>query len=158
MEINATILVSAISFIAFIFIMNKILYAPVIEIMEKRQNYIDSNKSEANEHREKTQKLIEDKDSKIAQAQRQSRDVVATKAEALKEESSRVLRDAKNSATEYFNNEKQGLAQQKAEITSNMKFDVADLANKLTTKLMGEGVAFNPLSENEVEEVMNKNV
>ncbi len=158
MEINATILVSAISFIVFIFIMNKILYAPVIEIMEKRQNYIDSNKHEANEHKERAQSLIKDKDEKIAQAQRQSRDVVAAKADALKEESSKVLKDTKNSAAEYFNNEKQSLAQQKAEITSNMKFDVADLANKLTTKLMGEGVAFNPLNENEVEEVMNKNV
>lgn len=158
MEINATILVSAISFIVFIFIMNKILYAPVIEIMEKRQNYIDENKNEANQHKQNAQKLIEDKDSKIAQAQRQSRDIVATKADALKEESSKILRDAKNNATEYFNSEKQSLAQQKSEITSNMKFDVADLANKLTTKLMGVGVAFNPLSENEVEEVMNKNV
>jgi len=158
MEINATILVSAISFIVFIFIMNKILYAPVIEIMEKRQSYIDANKNEANEHKQKAQQLIEDKDSKISQAQRKSRDVVATKADALKEESSKVLKDAKNSATEYFNNEKESLAQQKAEISSNMKFDVADLANKLTTKLMGEGVVFSPLSENEVEEVMNKNV
>ena len=70
----------------------------------------------------------------------------------------KVLKDAKNSATDYYNNEKESLAQQKAEISSNMKFDVADLANKLTTKLMGEGVAFSPLSENEVEEVMNKNV
>lgn len=158
MEINATILVSAISFIVFIFIMNKILYAPVIEIMEKRQSYIDTNKNEANEHKQKAQQLIEDKDAKIAQAQRKSRDVVATKADALKEESSKILKDAKNSATDYFNNEKESLAQQKAEISSNMKFDVADLANKLTTKLMGEGIAFSPLSENEVEEVMNKNV
>ena len=49
MEINATILVSAISFIVFIFIMNKILYKPVLEIMEKRQNYNDANKKEADE-------------------------------------------------------------------------------------------------------------
>ena len=47
MEINATILVSAISFIVFIFIMNKILYKPVLEIIEKRQNYIYANKNES---------------------------------------------------------------------------------------------------------------
>ena len=39
-----------------------------------------------------------------------------------------------------------------------MKFDVADIANRLTTKLMGEGIAFEPLNEQEVEEVMKKNV
>ena len=34
-----------------------------------------------------------------------------------------------------------------------MKFDVADIANRLTTKLMGQGIAFEPLDEHEVEEV-----
>ena len=38
-----------------------------------------------------------------------------------------------------------------------MKYDVADLANRLTTKLMGEGIAFEPVGEQEVEEVMKKN-
>ena len=65
MEINATILVSAISFIVFIFIMNKILYKPVLEIMEKRQNYIESNKKEADEHHKKAQIYLRIKTQKL---------------------------------------------------------------------------------------------
>lgn len=157
MEINATILVSAISFLVFIFIMNKILYKPVLEIMEKRQEYIDSNKNEAQEHHKKADSLIKDKNEKIAQAQRKSRDIVASKADALKEEKAKVLNDAKNNASSYFGEQKQNLAREKEEISSNMKFDVADIANRLTTKFMGEGVSFEPLSEQEVIEVMRKN-
>ena len=151
MEINATILVSAISFIVFIFIMNKILYKPVLEIMEKRQNYIDANKNEADEQ------LLVDKDARVAEAQRTSRDIVASKADAIKEEKSKVLNDTKNSVTSYFSEQKQNLAHQKDEAAANMKHDVADLANRLTTKLMGEGIAFEPVGEQEVEEVMKKN-
>ena len=99
MEINATILVSAISFIVFIFIMNKILYKPVLEIMEKRQNYIDANKNEADEHHKKAQQLLVDKDARVAEAQRTSRDIVASKADAIKEEKSKVLNDTKESVT-----------------------------------------------------------
>ena len=158
MEINATILVSAISFIVFIFIMNKILYKPVLDIMEKRQNYIDSNKNEAEMHHKKAQDMLADKDAKIADAQRKSRDIVASKADALKEEKSKVLKDTKDRVSNYFSEQKQNLAHQKEEAAANMKYDVADLANRLTTKLMGEGVAFDPVAEQEVEEVMKKNV
>lgn len=158
MEINATILVSTISFIVFIFIMNAILYQPVMQIMEKRQKYINDNKEEAQQHREKAAELVEDRNNKIADAQRKSRDVVAAKADSLKEEKARVLADTKNSVGVYFDEQKQNLAIQKEQALKNMRADVADLANRLTTKLMGEGVAFAPLSEQEVEEVMNKNV
>lgn len=157
MEINATILVSAISFIVFIFIMNKILYKPVLEIMEKRQNYIDANKNEADEHHKKAQQLLVDKDARVAEAQRTSRDIAASKADAIKEEKSKVLNDTKDSVTSYFSEQKQNLAHQKDEAAANMKYDVADLANRLTTKLMGEGIAFEPVGEQEVEEVMKKN-
>ena len=157
MEINATILVSAISFIVFIFIMNSILYKPVLEIMEKRQKYIDSNKNEAEEHHKKAQDLLSDKQARVADAQRKSRDIVASKADALKEEKAKVLKDTKDSVTNYFSEQKQILANQKAEAAANMKYDVADLANRLTTKLMGVGIAFDPVGEQEVEEVMKKN-
>ena len=43
MEFNATFLVSAISFILFVFIMNAILYKPVIKIMEEREAFLKSN-------------------------------------------------------------------------------------------------------------------
>ena len=158
MEINATIFVSTISFIIFIFIMNAILYKPVMEIMAKRQKYIDDNKNEAAQHRQNAQELIKDKDDKIAEAQRKSRDIVAAKADALKEEKAKVLQDTKENVNSYFAEQKENLANQKEEAIRNLKGDVADLANKLTTKLMGEGIAFEPLSEQEIEEVMNKNV
>lgn len=93
----------------------------------------------------------------MPEAQRTSRDIVASKADAIKEEKSKVLNDTKNSVTSYFSEQKQNLAHQKDEAAANMKHDVADLANRLTTKLMGEGIAFEPVGEQEVEEVMKKN-
>ena len=157
MEINATILISAISFLVFIFIMNKILYQPVLDIMEKRKNYIEANKTDAQNHKQKAEGLIADKNARIADAQRKSRDIVAAKSDALKEEKTKVLNDAKAGAASYFSEEKQSLVHQKEQTAANMKFDVADIANRLTTKLMGEGIAFEPLNEHEIDEVMKKN-
>ena len=43
MELNATFLVTIITFIVFVFLMNKLLYVPVLSIMETRERFIDDN-------------------------------------------------------------------------------------------------------------------
>jgi F0F1-type ATP synthase membrane subunit b/b' len=43
MEFNGTFFVTIITFIVFVFLMNKILYAPILNIMEERKNFVDGN-------------------------------------------------------------------------------------------------------------------
>ena len=57
----------------------------------------------------------------------------------------------------YFNNRKQSIAEEKDNTVNNLAFNVADIANNITTKLVGYGVEFTPLEENEVKEVIRKN-
>ncbi len=154
MEINATIFVSTISFLVFIFVMNAILYKPVIKIMEERQNYIDSNKNEAELHDKRSKELIADKDRQISDAHRKSRDIVAAKSEAIKEEKNKALSNTKSEMNAFIEQQKQDLTRQKDEVYFGLKGSVADLANNITTKLVGQGVTFEPLSDNEVDEVI----
>ena len=49
MEFNATFLATIISFIIFVLLMNKILYAPILNIMEERRKFIDANYKAAEE-------------------------------------------------------------------------------------------------------------
>lgn len=154
MEINATIFVSTISFLVFIFVMNAILYRPIMKIMEERQNYIDSNRNEADLHDKHSKELLADKDKQIAQAHKKSRDIVAMKTEAIKEEKAKVLNNTKSEMNAFIEQQKQDLSHQKEEVYFGLKGSVADLANNITTKLVGQGVAFDPLSDSEVEEVI----
>ena len=48
-EFNATFLVAMLSFVVFIMIMNAIFYRPILNIMRKRDEYINSNYDEAKE-------------------------------------------------------------------------------------------------------------
>lgn len=66
MEFNATFLVSAISFIAFVFIMNAILYKPVIKIMEERERFLKSNYNETEAARSSIKDIAEKKQSELA--------------------------------------------------------------------------------------------
>ena len=42
-EFNATFLIAMLSFVVFIMIMNAIFYNPILDIMRKREEYINSN-------------------------------------------------------------------------------------------------------------------
>ena len=41
MEFDATFLFAVISFLVFIFIMNKVFYAPILRIMQERQKFVE---------------------------------------------------------------------------------------------------------------------
>ena len=45
--------------------MNKILYAPILNIMEERKNFIDKNYKTAEENNTKSQELTQEKEEKI---------------------------------------------------------------------------------------------
>lgn len=68
MEFNATFLVTIISFIMFVFLMNKILYAPILNIMEERKNFVDGNYNSANENDAKSEELTHQKEEQLAGA------------------------------------------------------------------------------------------
>lgn len=157
MEINATIIVSALSFIIFIFIMNNLLYEPILKIMQERNDYINNNKDTALAHKNKANALIDDKNQKISEHHKKSRDLVAAKVEALKAEKANVLNSKKSELGSYYSEQKQHLSDEKEQILNQAKLNTADIANNITTALIGAGIAFEPLSEAEVEEVMKKN-
>ncbi len=157
MEFNATLLVSAVSFIIFVIIMNQIMYKPVLAIMQKRQDYINNNKLAAEEHEKHANELLEDKEKKIGEAHRKSRDIVAAKTESIKNERAKVLNDAKSEVSTMIEAQKNELYNEKNNVYFGFRDNVADIANNITTKLIGEGIAFEPLRAEEVDEVIRQN-
>lgn len=61
LEFNATFLVSMISFIVFIIIMNAIFYKPILGVIEERENFINDHYNDAKNSKDKAQSLLEQK-------------------------------------------------------------------------------------------------
>ena len=157
MEFNATLIVSAVSFIIFVIIMNQILYKPVLAIMQKRQEYINNNKLAAEEHEKHANELLDDKQKKINAAHKKSRDIVAAKTESIKNEKAKALNSAKSEMSTMVEAQKNDLYNEKNNVYFGFRDNVADIANNITTKLIGEGVAFEPLNAEEFDEVIRQN-
>lgn len=65
MEFNATFLVSAISFILFTLIMNKIFYKPLEKVMAERQKFIDDAKTDALNSSSKADAILKDREDRL---------------------------------------------------------------------------------------------
>ena len=73
MEFNATFLASIISFLVFVFLMNKILYSPMEKIVKERQKFIDENFNSADENYKKADGLEHQREEKLVGAKNEAR-------------------------------------------------------------------------------------
>ena len=60
LEFNATFLVSMISFIVFIIIMNAIFYKPILGVIEERENFINDHYNDAKNSKDKEVQTAEE--------------------------------------------------------------------------------------------------
>ena len=79
MEFNATFLVSAISFIIFTVIMNKIFYKPLESVMDERQRVINDAKSDALNSDNRANAILKDRDERLNKSLAESKKIVADK-------------------------------------------------------------------------------
>ena len=81
MEFNATFLVSVISFLVFVFIMNKIFYAPLTRIVDERNELLDANYSDAKKFDDDAEGILRDRDNRLADTDAKSRKIISDKIE-----------------------------------------------------------------------------
>ena len=58
MEFNGTFLVTIISFVLFVFVMNKILYEPINNIVAQRREFVDENLRTAEKNHKKKNDIL----------------------------------------------------------------------------------------------------
>lgn len=137
MEFNATFLISAISFIVFVIIMNFIFYKPIEKIVNERQAFVDENFDEAKKNNLNSQKIIAEHDEKIDEANSEGKMIIVQKSdEAKKQKSAMILNAKEKSSNDILNNQKE--LEKAFEITKkNLDFDF--LSNEMLTKLSSGG-------------------
>lgn len=143
-EFNATFLVAMLSFVVFIMIMNAIFYRPVLNIMRKREEYINSNYNEANSNSEEAQKLDAQRTEKIQQTQNQCRTDIKNIVEEAQNIASKNAQDARAKVKDEIQSRKDSLVRESEALEGVLKSSVVtDLASSITSKFMSKDLAVN---------------
>ncbi len=140
MEFDATFLIAVISFVVFVFIMNKIFYAPILKIMQERQKLVEDNFNSAKKTEEETQKQICYRDSELEKSRDEARLKVAGESQKLKQERSKVISQYKEELFGNIAKERENLKNSAFEAKEILKDNVVDIAKEISAKLLGTDI------------------
>ncbi len=137
MEFNATFLVSAISFILFVFIMNAILYKPVIKVMEEREAFLKANSDEAEIARSSAKEFADKKQSELAAARKEATETVAEGTAKFKEENKNLIEEFEKSQKARAEEEKLMLKNEADNSKDDLSKGSAEISKIIVDKVLG---------------------
>ena len=98
MEFNATFFVTAISFILFTIIMNKIFYAPLTKVIDERESFIRNAMNDAKDSETQAGILLKNKEEKLNAAGEKSRKIITDAVEEANATGETLTSEAKRQA------------------------------------------------------------
>lgn len=137
MEFNATFLVSIISFLVFVYLMNKVFYIPVTNIIEERENLVNETLNAAKNSRDKASQLLAERDNKLNQAAEDSKKLVNASIENANSKSKEMTQNAKTSSLNEIGRKKSELAEENDAVKSQLDNTVKNLAEEISSKILG---------------------
>jgi len=154
MEFNGTFFVSIISFLAFVLIMNKMLYEPVHKIVRERNSFIDGNYAAANENNTKADELEKEHDEKIVEAKEDARGKYNEMLAGYKEQRTNIVKDAQNKSHDELESAYSNLNNVSNEAKENLKWKMTDLANDIVEKVLGYRSEVKGFDNDKVNEIL----
>ena len=149
MEFNATFIVSMISFILFVFIMNKIFYAPITKIVEEREEKLNNNYDDAQWFNQAAKGILRVRDEKLAKTEAQSRHIIADRIETYNNRSKRATTEAAQKSAEEIRTRKDALNNEKQQAQLELRAKTKEIAELISSKVMGFDVSVSANSKTE---------
>lgn len=137
MEFNATFIVSAISFIVFVIIMNAIFYKPLQKVVDERQQFIDEANEEAKFNTDKSEAILKDKEKKIKKARFDAKKIILDKTQDAKTHKSSLTSEAQKKASINVENAKIEIQKSQEEAQDALNQESEEIAKMISQKILG---------------------
>lgn len=156
MEFNATFIASAISFIVFALIMNAIFYKPLGKIVGERQELVDDHYEQAALAKERAEALLREKEQKLEHSRHDAKKIITEKADSAKQQKAALTGDAQQAAAGTISVAKDELQKSKTEAQDVLSTQVVELAQDISSKVLGEKISIETVDKNLINEMMQK--
>lgn len=154
MEFNGTFFAAIISFLVFVYVMNRMLYLPVRKIVNERNNFINGNYDAANENNAKAEELNTTRDKKIVEAKEEARGKYNELLSGYKEQRADIVKDAQNKSHEELEQAYANLNNVSNEAKESLKWKMTDLANDIVEKVLGYRSEVQGFDNDKVNEIL----
>ena len=137
MEFNGTFLASIVSFIVFVFLMNKVLYAPMGKIVKERQSFVEGNLESAEANHKRADELSQEREDKLSGAKNDAREKYVESVNGFKNEKTQLVAKAQDETNGELAQAYENLNNVSNETKEGLKWRMTDLANDIVEKMIG---------------------
>lgn len=140
-NVNATMIVQIVSFLVLVYILNRILLKPIMDIIEKRSSKIASDKEQLTNLKEETESLIEKCISIEKDARKKALDQNSSLKREADEEADRLFNIAKNEIKGIREKADREIESKIEEANQSLNEYASQLSEDLTEKVIGRRFA-----------------
>ena len=154
MEFNGTFLAVIISFLVFVFLMNKLLYEPIRKIVNQRNNFVSDNYENAEINNKKADELNSECDEKITEAKDDARTKYNEIVNDFKNQKSEIIQNTQNEVKAEQEESYAFLNNASNEAKENLRGRMCDLANDIIEKVLGYRSEVQGFDNEEVSKIL----
>jgi F-type H+-transporting ATPase subunit b len=137
------IVVYIINFFIVLFVLQRLAYKPVQEMLAKRQREIDRGLSAAEEAQQQAAQQRAEFEQELTKARQSSQEEARKAAEATEKMRQDILDAARKEAEEIKVRARDEAEQERQQVMADLQQHAAELAMRITTKVIGEAVDQN---------------
>jgi len=140
LSVDKTVVIQMVIFLASIFILNSLLFKPLLLLVDKREQLTTGTIEEAKKLEEKVGQIIEEYNSKLNEARARAleeRNETRRQAQVLHEE---MIKKAREEAQALLEEAKQKLELETREIKGKIRSDVETIARDMASRILGKEV------------------
>ena len=130
------ILVQVVTFLIGIFVLWKIAWKPLVEILLKRQNGIAKNISDAAQLKSETEKLKLDYDRLIAEIDKKAQDMLSLAISEGAQQKQEIIFSARDEAKQFLETAKKQILEEKEAAKHDLRKEIVPLAVSIAEKVL----------------------
>jgi F-type H+-transporting ATPase subunit b len=139
-QLNFTLFIQLINFLVLLFILNAILYKPILAKIREREARIRRDREKADQFSKQVREQEERHEQELAEArQRAAQDKAAVLTEAKKTEGE-ILGKARNEAARIVEDMKRMIEREAEEARTRLTAEMTPLARSIVQKILGRSI------------------
>jgi F-type H+-transporting ATPase subunit b len=139
-DLDVTVLIQIVNFLVLIAILNRILYQPLLRVLDERRRRTEGTLAQVEVVEEQREGLLASYEADIAAAHSEARSLVHAEAGQAEAEAEKIVTEAKTRADEELAEAEKVLESRRAELTAELAQDVDGLAHQIAGKVLGRPV------------------
>ncbi len=139
-DINITVLIQLINFIVLLIVLNFILFKPIRQIMQEREQGISSALGDSKNAQERMQKLLDDYNASLAEAKQKSAATYNSIYQRGIDAQREMIAAERAKAGEALDRARADIASASAAARTDLRKEAERLSQDITSKLLGRAV------------------